>query len=175
MSEIIQNTNYSDNLNLILEQYKNSTRLQALIDSANISANDIEKALFEIRDEFYIDTAIGVQLDVIGDIFNESRRGLSDTEYRALIKLKGILIGGSGEPEFIISVLKSLYGATYVEYYPGFPARPASYTVLTDATITETELNIFSPAGVKGNLGGFLLLESGDFLLLEDGVSKLII
>jgi hypothetical protein len=176
MSEIIQKTDYSENLTNVLEQYKDSTKLQALIDSPNISANDIEQALFEIRDEFYVDTAVGAQLDVLGIIFQVPRAGLNDTEYRTQIKLKGGLLSGSGEPEFIISVLKSLYGATSVKYYPGFPSEPASYTVISDSTITEPELNIFSPAGVRGYVGGYLLQEDGtSFILQEDGVSKIII
>lgn len=174
MDDIQKIDDYSVNLLLLVEQYKDSTNLRGMIDSMNDLADQLEDALFEIRNLFYLETAEGVQLDIIGSIFGVEREGANDTEYRIKIKVKAGLVG-SGEPEFIISVLKSLYGATFVNYVPNYPGEPGAYTVFTDAVITETELNIFSPSGVKGYIGGFLLLESGDFLLLEDGISKLII
>jgi hypothetical protein len=175
MPEIEKKTDQSLDLKLVLAQYKNSTNLLAVISTNDKQAQDLENAFFEIRDEFYLDTAVGVQLDIIGKIFKVERKGLNDDEYRALIKSTSSSIG-SGEPEFIIGALKSLYGATFVDYYPGYPGEPASFTVITDAVVTEPELTILAPAGVKAYIGGFLEFEdSSGFLLLEDGSSLLII
>ena len=174
MSELIQKTDYSTNLDLMLEQYKNASNVRGMIDSSNDQADDLEAAIFEVRDLYYIDTAEGVQLDFIGDIWDVPRNGESDSDYRMRIKTTAAL-QSSGNPEEIINILKALFGATFVTYIPGYPSEPGSYTVITDAVITVSELKIFSSSGVGVSLGGFMLLESGDFLLLEDGVSKLII
>jgi hypothetical protein len=175
MANIEKKTDQNADLKLMLGQYEKSKNLKGVVATNNKQSADLEDALFELRDEFYVDTAEGVQLDIIGKIFKVDRKGDTDTDYRERIKLTGATIG-SGEPEFIIGALKALYGATFVGYYPGYPGEPASFTVITDATITLSELTVLAPAGVKAYLGGYLLLEDGiSFLLQEDGVSKIII
>jgi hypothetical protein len=175
MADIVKKTDQNEDLKLMLGQYRKSTNLNGLVATNNKQSQDLEDALFELRDEYYIDTAEGVQLDVIGNIFKVERKGSNDTEYRQRITVTAASIG-SGEPEFIISALLALYGATYVNYFPGYPGEPASFTVITDAIVTIPELTFLAPAGVKPYLGGYLLLEDGtSFLLQEDGVSKLII
>jgi len=58
--EVIQKiADYNESLSLFLTQFKDSTKLQGIMQAANNSANDIETALWEIRDNFYLDTAIG--------------------------------------------------------------------------------------------------------------------
>ncbi len=168
MSEIQQITDYSYNLELLLEQYKNSENLKGMIDSMNDQADDLEEALFEIRNLFYVDTAEGVQLDVIGSIYGVERDGLSDSEFRTLIKAKASLVT-SGEPESIINILKTLFGGTYVSYIPAYPAVPAAYYVLTDAIITVPELEIFSPAGVQPYIAGYLLDAQDNFIVDANG------
>jgi len=165
--EIIQKTDYSTNLTLILEQFKNSTRLKGVIDSMNDQADDLEKAIFEIRDFFYVDTAIGVQLDVIGSIFSEDRLGRDDTDYRAAIKTKGSTIT-SGEPESIIAILRELFGGTFVTFFQAI-LTPAAYYVQTDAVITTAEMKIFSAAGVQPNLLFPLEFEDSTIIEFEDG------
>jgi hypothetical protein len=166
--EIQQITDYTINLELLLEQYKNSTKLNGLIDSSSDQADDLETALFEIRDLFYLATAEGIQLDIIGSIFGVDRNGLSDSEYRDLIAFFGSFIK-SGEPESIITILKRIYGATFVTYIPSYPAVPAGYYLITDAVITLAELEVMSPAGVQPYLAGFLLDEAGNNIVDQEG------
>jgi hypothetical protein len=164
MSEIEQKTDYSTGLNLLLAQFKNSIKLRGMIDSAYDSADDLEKALFEIRDEFWLDVAVGTQLDTIGEIFNEGRNGDVDADYRLRIQAKASLVA-SGEPEGIIAILKSLFGATYVTYIPGWPALPATYYIITDGTITLAILEKYSPAGVQPLLLEPLRFEDDDSII----------
>ncbi len=169
MSEITQKTDYSTGLDLLLVQYKNSSNLRGLIDSAYDSADDLELALFEIRDEFYLSTAVGNQLDVIGDIFNEARNGDIDADYRLRIETKGSLVA-SGEPEAIIAVLKNFFGATTVTYIPGWPALPGSYYIITDSTtITLSILERYSPAGVQPLILEALRFEDDDSIIEFEG------
>jgi hypothetical protein len=166
MGNIEKKTDQDADLKLMLGQYKNSTNLKKIIASTNQQAQDLEDALFELRDLFYINTAEGVQLDVIGKIFKADRGSLNDADYRILIKTKASLIG-SGEPEFIISIMTSLYGASYVNYTPSYPA---GYYISTDVSITVHELEMFSPAGVGVSFLGFLELTTRDgYLTQEDG------
>lgn len=132
-------------LKLLLAQYKDSVKLQGLIDGKSKQIDDIELALFEIREGFYLDDAIGAQLDIIGKIWDVERKGLNDTEYRQSIYFK-ISLKVSGTLKEIISILKSFYGATYVEYHPQYPAK---MLLLTDATASAEAIERFAPAGVK--------------------------
>lgn len=168
MSEIQQITNYDTNLQLILEQYRQSVNLQGILSADNNQADDLETALFEIRDLFYLDTSEGVQLDVIGSVFNVDREGASDTDYRAAISAKAA-IAGSGEPEAIIETLIVLFGATFVTYIPGWPAVPAAYYLLTDATVTLSDLEKISPSGVQPIILTALEYQDSTNVEFEDG------
>lgn len=149
MSEIQQITNYdTETINKFLAQYKDSENLKTIIKASNRSAEDIEKALFEIRDEFWIDTSIGAQLDIIGIIWDVPRNDDNDNDYRTRI-IQKFALNNSGEPELIIAMLKLLFDATYVDYKSFYPA---GYDITTDSTITVEELVVLSPAGVQALL-----------------------
>jgi hypothetical protein len=165
---IEQITDYSVNLVLLQEQYKKSNKLIGIIEADNDQADDLEKALFEIRDEFYLSTAVGVQLDVVGNIFNVNREGMNDNDYREAIESRSTLVG-SGEPEFVIKTLLSIYGATYVNYIPAYPTVPAAYYLQTDATMDIESLRTISPSGVEPAFYGYLIYQTGDFILDYDG------
>ena len=163
--EIQQIPDYSVNLELLLEQYKQSYNLRGLIDSMNDQADDLESALFEIRNEFYLSTAFGIQLDIIGTIFGESRNGRDDDEfYREALQLRASILS-SGEPEAIIAVLKSVYKATFAWYYPGYPAQPASFYMVTDADISQAHFERLSPAGVGAYLAVFLIDAQDNYIV----------
>jgi len=162
--EITQQVDYNTNLELLLEQYKYSDNMVAMISAFNDQMTEVESALFEIRDEFYLDTAVGVQLDTIGTIFNELRKGRTDTEYRAEIRRKGATFL-SGRPEDIITQLKVLYNATTADYYgPERTGEVASYIIVNDGTATQQDLEIMSPAGVRSQNGRYLLTNTGGYL-----------
>lgn len=111
--EIVQITDYDDaNLQYVLSQWINKDNFIGIIKAENLQANDTEDALFEIRDLFWIDTAEGDQLDILGDIQNETRQGRTDVNYRKAIKTRIIINNGSGEPETIYTALTDIYGAT---------------------------------------------------------------
>jgi hypothetical protein len=174
LSEIVQIIDYSVNLQLLQEQYKKSVKLIGIIEADNDQADDLETALFEIRDLYYLSTATGVQLDVIGNIFGVDREGLNDTDYRKAIEARSSLIG-SGEPEFIILILKELYGATYVDYRLGSCITPASYLLDTDATVTTNELEIYSPAGVQPYILFFLIDAQSNFIVDANGNNIIVV
>lgn len=168
--EIQKQTDYDVNLQYVLEQYKNSTLLLDIIKAFNAEMNKVESALFEIRDNFWLESCEGVQLDTIGAIFSEDRQGRNDTEYRAAITAKASRLY-SGTPEGIYEQLNLFYGATSSQYTgPEVGAGDyAQYYMSTDAVITEDELHTISPAGVLVILGKLLILENGDNLVFEDG------
>lgn len=167
--EIEQITDYSTNLRLLLEQYKNSENLKGILDLMNDQADDFETAIFEIRDNYWLSSAIGVQLDVIGSIFRETRKGRSDADYRIAIGNKATQFFKSGEPESIIMILVLFYSATYVYLKPSWPGVPAGYYVETDAVVTSTEMEPISAAGVQPYILWKMEFEDGNLVKLQDG------
>ena len=158
-------TDYKDNLSLFLAQYTDSVKLKGIVEAGDDSANDIETALFEIGEDIYLDNAIGAQLDIVGAVFNITRLALeTDNDYRARIRAKSALVY-SGEPEAIIDILLSTYGATYVHYYPEYPGK---YRILTDAVISNQALEAISPAGVGiYNLALIIAEEPTEWFLVD--------
>jgi hypothetical protein len=134
----------------LLTQWQDSDNIIGMLEAFGRQLNDIEQAIYEVGTEFYLDVAIGKQLDVIGSIFTVGRDGMSDADYRTAIKAVSQTIY-SGEPESIISIMKNQYGGTYVFYTPEYPAK---YRVRSDSTITQSTLDKISPSGVQGFLAG---------------------
>lgn len=159
-------TNYNFILDKLLSQFKDSNRFTALINGILENANDIETALFEIRDEFTIYTAVGVQLDVIGSIFSVDRNGLIDEDYRTEIQKKAIL-RYSGEPESIIEAIKTIFGGTEVIYRPFYPG---GYYILTDAILLSSQLDPINPAGVRGLLEKYLVDGQGNYIVSKQNI-----
>lgn len=158
-------TDYNEKLSLFLTQFQDSTKLNGIMTAAYNRANDIETALFEIRDEMGLSTAVGDQLDIIGKIFDEDRLGRSDSEYRTILQLKASTVY-SGEPEAVIEILKSLFEATYVHYHPSYPGK---YYVVTDLSITSETINPISPAGVEGAHGFYIIDQEDNYIIDQEG------
>lgn len=155
---------------LVLSQYQRASRLLGLIRSGCAQADDVEEALYEIREGLKLDNAVGAQLDLLGKLYKESRAGRSDTDYREAIRIRASL-SINGTPDEILAFLRFSMGATDAVYYPEYPA---GYVILTnDETfgVGSGVLDVVSPAGVQGLFGSPMLdLEDGEPMLdLEDG------
>ena len=127
-------------LDRLLEQYRNKPRIEGLISCFTEQIQDLEDVIFALPEDLTIETAIGVQLDLIGTIVQQDRLGFSDTIYRALLRAK---IGeniSTSTPENVINVTALLTGANLVhfqEYYP------AGYGVSVSTDIDPTLIDFF--------------------------------
>ena len=71
---------------MLLEQFRDKPRLAALLGVFLGQVQAAESALWQLFSERTVDTAAGVQLDNLGTIVGETRQGLSDADYRTLIR-----------------------------------------------------------------------------------------
>jgi len=151
----------------LMEQYKPATapKLNALLEATGAQKDDLEAAIFSIRSGMYLATAEGAQLDVIGGVFNTSRNGKDDASYRFAIR-EVAAMRSFATPEDIISVLKGVYGATWVQYIAEYPAGCA---ILTDADVTDQILEMISPAGVQVRSGALIVDYDGNNIVDYDG------
>ena len=160
-----------DYIDVILEQYRESPNLLSLVSFVGEETDSLLVANAELYQFYDVDAMGGVNLDILGRIVDVPRDGDTDMAYRPRIKL-GLSSDLNGTPDEIMSTIRSVFGATYVEYIPEYPAGFFAYT---DAeNMTREELERISPAGVGAYpacllslcYGGLLDTTTGDHILL---------
>jgi len=146
----------------IPEQYKNSEKLLALVNSCMAQFDDLETAFFEILQALNLADAIGPALDYLGAIVGVKRNpGESDTHYRERI-VSGLNLLNLPGPEALRMVIKFLTGVDSVGLFPNWPAE--MYYVLdggTDANLSNLEKNSMT-SGASLVRGTFLCMEPGE-------------
>lgn len=140
----------------LMEQYKegNAPKLCAFLKASGAQKDDLESAIFQVRSGFYISSAVGVQLDRLGELFNVPRGSMNDDEYRWALRKRAAL-RSFATPEDIISVLVGIYDATNVYYVPEYPAKFWVYAADLEG-LTQLALDAISPAGVQAMQGALL-------------------
>ena len=109
----------------LLQQYKNKPNLSALLDSLVGPIQSLEDAARDLSINRGVNSAVGVQLDRLGDIVGLTRNHLSDDVYRLRIKVRIIQNLSQGEPDRLLQVFQFLVGATNVHYEEHYPAGSA--------------------------------------------------
>lgn len=162
----------------VLEQYKRSTRLRALIDVCLKQCDDIEQAWFEIRGALNLEEAVGPALDYIGALVGVERvPGQTDEAY-----LVNIMMGNNSEGlpsyEALRRALQVKFGQTEIGLYPIWPA--GLYYVLyghSEPDLPES-LDDYFTSGTEVVQGTFLCCEDGEaygLIVLEDNGQPLVI
>jgi hypothetical protein len=150
----------SQALERLREQYKNKPQLIALINSWHGQIQELEEVLFGLTTSRSIETSIGYQLDLLGQLLNKSREGRSDEEYRIVLLAKVAQNISRGTPEDVIGVFKILTSSSQVQLSDGYNGE---VYLLADHTLTQDQINTILremdsvvPAGVRVNaLGSF--------------------
>lgn len=130
------------------------TNLQKLIKILCEPAQQLQDVLWQLQNERWISTALGVQLDEIGYFLGLQRiLGESDADYRERLQFQIFINRNSGTPEQIIQMLAFLTKSTYVHFFDVFPAYFELEMNGTNLPSPWNDLNegIFnaSPAGVN--------------------------
>jgi hypothetical protein len=149
---------------LLLSQYK-KPNMQSVFKIISEIFDDIQDDNFELRDKFWLTDATGEQLDFIGRLWDETRTGQNDDDYRARIYDK-IALTLSGTIQEIKSYIISVYGASYVIYSPEYPGK---YRIRTDVEIPQSTMEKISPAGVLGFVSGSIVDASGNNIVDAEG------
>lgn len=84
----------------------------------------------QVRDAFRIETAEGVQLDMIGAVVGLPRSGYSDTRYRALLQIQAIILSGDvGTVDAVLRVVRLFIGASVLSPIVLLQAPPYSFSL----------------------------------------------
>ena len=132
----------------------------------------LEDAIQEMLPILDVSQMGGVNLDVIGRILNTPRKtSEADAAYRSrLLTARGFIV--SGTLEQIISYLKNVYGATSITIAT---ETTGVLVILTDAEVTQGQLESISPAGVGVLKGTPLQTYDGYDILTYDGNQILVV
>lgn len=139
-------THEAEALARLAEEFKNKDNLKALLNALTKQVQALEDVFWDLFTKRSIDTAEGVQLDVIGRILKQPR-GTSpdDASYRLFLRARIRVLRSNGTPENVISVFVALMGAVgVVVYTPEFPAgfviRLDGYSIDSDNATWGTNL-----------------------------------
>lgn len=136
----------------LVEQFRGSLNLEALIAAYVEQVQDLENVFFQLLLERTLENAVGVQLDNLGTIIGEERMGLSDDDYRLRLRVRVKINASSGTPEQILKIFELLFpdnGFQILEFYP------AAFNLIINNELTEDALQLAEilkesrPAGVK--------------------------
>jgi len=162
---ITQFTDHEGRVSRLIEQFQNKPDLEALIRVYLRQLQDVEDALFEIILERDLDNAVGVQLNVIGNLVGQPRTTSDDNRYRTSIRARIAINLSDSTPEDVIKVALLLLvdGESFkLREEPPAQLRVTVLDPLTsgDADLIEELLEATDPGGVR------LLLQFNDTLAL---------
>jgi hypothetical protein len=136
-------------LDQLLEQFKGRPRLEAMIASYMTQIQDLETAFHDLLTERFISTAIGAQLDGIGQIVVLPRNGLTDEEYRTALRGKIRVNLSNGTPPELITIVRLMVND------------PALLIRLVEVEETTVEIEVLEGTLFPTNpelIGAFLIL-----------------
>jgi len=105
-------THDAEALAQLLEQFKGKARIEALLSANMTQIQEIEGVAFDMLEAFVVSTAVGDQLDTIGKIVTEPRKGKTDDVYRAFILARITINRSNGRVEEFNTVLQLITEAT---------------------------------------------------------------
>lgn len=147
-------THVEDAQNLLLEQFKNSTTLHALLASYTKQIQTAEDGINPLVLSRDINVAVGVPLDALGEAVGIARNGLGDEVYRLFIRAKILVNKSSGTGDNLIAIVRQMSGDPALdvkvdEYDPATVwIRPVDH-IITDPDLWAALLRLAKSAGVR--------------------------
>ena len=109
-------THVQDALDRLMTQYRGKVTWTSFITAITEQVQDLEDAIFDLDAGRHIATAVGQQLDNLGDLIGQDRLGFDDDFYRILLYVRIGLNTSQGDPDKIISIFQLLSQAESVHY-----------------------------------------------------------
>lgn len=111
-----------DSLEKLTSVFQGKPKIASLLSSFAGPSAILQQISGQMLTQRSLYTALGAQLDGIGSIVGEARRGRSDFDYRRAIIIRIAINTSKGTPEDAINVFALVTGSTIVqllEYFPG--------------------------------------------------------
>lgn len=118
-------------IDLIPEKFKGKLSVEAFVETYSSGVQDVENLLTDILVNSEINEAEGRQLDILGDLFGESRKGRGDFDYRLGLKARIAVNTSNGTPDEILEILTILTGSPDVSIFEHYPSEFAVAATVT--------------------------------------------
>jgi len=152
---IAPNSDHEGAVSLFIEQFKAKPNLDAWTKSYLKQIQDLEDAVFEVIFARVLETAIGVQLSIIGAIVQQPRTTDDDDRYRAMIRARIAINLSHSTAEDLIRVA-GLILSPFNENFRVRDEPPAQIRLevldpllSTEADLLFNLLELADPAGVR--------------------------
>ena len=144
----------------LIAQYVGKPRTETLIGIFLDQIQEAENALFELATERFANSAVGIQLDGIGDIVGQERQGLGDNDYRSLIRARIKANNSEGTAPDIIGVASAALNNPDPDEIHFDPKFPASFelTIANQLGFDEHILNGLIQDATLGGVRAFLMI-----------------
>lgn len=143
---------------LLVSQYQDKPRLAALLCAVLDAVQVVDDAAFDVYSELWdLEAAEGVQLEVLGRIVGEERRGKTDDRYRDALRVRILVSRSSGRMDELIEIVRRIdrYAdeptATVVvtEHYPAALVVEGRRTLVNDPAEIARFLRAARAGGVR--------------------------
>lgn len=132
----------------LIDQFKAHVNIDAIVKAFVTQSQELEVASFDVIENTLISTAIGLQLDNLGDVVGVERQGRNDADYRVRIGAQISLNNANGTIEEILELIVALGGGD-IDLEEIFPAKIGIQ--INDAVSNGTEIaNVVSLAKAAG-------------------------
>lgn len=166
-------------LSRLLMFVQHGPKFTAIVNALATRTENLIAASNTIAAAFDLNTAVGVQLDRLGEILQRPRFGMTDDRYRDLLHVQiDLILSSTASAETLLSVFDRITGApatTYLEFYPaqfviGGAVDPDDVTLLVDLLRKAKGWGILGGLTVAPEDGLVLLADLDDAPLADPGV-----
>lgn len=112
----------------LTNQFGETPLIQGLVVSMLSPVDDVESLSNAVKNERWISSAVGKQLDNCGYIVRESRKGRNDDEYRRAILFRIFVNTSNATPQDLIYGLRYLTSPDDIQYIEQYPATAMLFT-----------------------------------------------
>jgi hypothetical protein len=136
-----------EGLDYLIDFWEDKPLYRGTLESYLREAQNLEDATYALLTERGIYTAIGTQLDVIGNNEGEARQGLEDEPYRAAILRRIAINSADGTTPVILDILSSISGSPVPNIFEHYPA---SFHAYIDRGLTHALAKILNESAAAG-------------------------
>lgn len=90
----------------LISQYADKPRIVRLLSAYLRPLQEAEDALWTLIDQVNLNNATGITLDYLGKILNQGRLGLSDQNYRTVLRARVRVLLSSGKVDELLTILR---------------------------------------------------------------------
>lgn len=158
----VQINHVEESLTRLISQWQDKPVIVGLLTSYMNQFNDLETAYFQLLQNRSIYDAEGINLDIIGALFDVDRSGRNDSDYRAAILLKISQLQVDGTTEVFLNALRNIGDTNLVDFWEHYDADVHAYMGAGVNSKTYSQVENTVPAGVNIRV---IFDDKGDSLL----------